>query len=264
MMKTRKMSRRHWVLAALGLSPALVYADARWLEPQWIKTRHVRLFKERPSCRLVHFTDLHHKGDVPFLKRVVEKINSLSPDFVCFTGDLIEDSEYLPETLEWLGKIKSPVYGIPGNHDYWAKADFKAIETCFKSTGGAWLLDQQITIPNGAVHITGASCSRWNKPTGVRFIEPKSGGKNIMLLHYPVFVESLGTRQYDLILAGHSHGGQVRIPFWGSLIKPSGTGKYDLGLTPTPSGPLYVNPGLGWFYLPYRFNCRPELTVFEL
>ena len=65
-------------------------------------------------------------------------------------------------------------------------------------------------------------------------------------------------------LAGHSHGGQVRIPFYGPLMLPFGLNQYDLGLFQTPSGPLYVNAGIGYFHLNVRFNCRPEITVFEI
>ena len=68
----------------------------------------------------------------------------------------------------------------------------------------------------------------------------------------------------DLILAGHSHGGQVRIPFYGPILLPYGVGRYDLGMFRTGCGPLYVNPGIGWFPVPIRFNCQPEITVFEI
>ena len=74
----------------------------------------------------------------------------------------------------------------------------------------------------------------------------------------------LGEGKFDAILAGHSHGGQVRIPFYGAMIVPYNTGKYELGLFNTKSGPLYVSSGVGWFYLNMRFNCRPEIVVFEI
>jgi uncharacterized protein len=67
-----------------------------------------------------------------------------------------------------------------------------------------------------------------------------------------------------LILAGHSHGGQVRLPFWGALIVPRGVGRYDLGYYKTAGGPLYVNAGIGTYRLPFRFNCRPEITLITI
>lgn len=76
--------------------------------------------------------------------------------------------------------------------------------------------------------------------------------------------EPLAAYKFDVALAGHSHGGQVRLPFVGSLVVPFGVGRYDLGLFRTAAGPLYVGAGLGWFYLNLRFNCRPEITVIEI
>jgi predicted MPP superfamily phosphohydrolase len=67
-----------------------------------------------------------------------------------------------------------------------------------------------------------------------------------------------------VVLAGHSHGGQVRLPFYGPVHLPFGVDEYDMGMFKTTSGPLYVNPGIGWYPYPIRFNCRPEITVFEI
>jgi uncharacterized protein len=116
--KPRKISRRWFLLGALLGTPLFPVADALWVEPNWVKVRRVRLSKGKPSHRLVHFTDLHHKGDRAYLVSIVKKINALSPDFVCFTGDLIEEGKHLPEALELLAQIKAPMYGVPGNHDY--------------------------------------------------------------------------------------------------------------------------------------------------
>jgi len=70
-----------------------VAADARLLEPEWVKVRRIKLGTSKPSHRIVQFTDIHHKGDRAYLVSVVKQINALSPDFVCFTGDLIEEGK---------------------------------------------------------------------------------------------------------------------------------------------------------------------------
>ncbi|HVV74361.1 MAG TPA: metallophosphoesterase, partial [Verrucomicrobiae bacterium] len=69
-------------------------ADAKWLEPKWVKVRRIRLGKNKPRHRFVHFTDLHHKGDRAYLQSVVRQINAASPEFVCFTGDLIAEGKH--------------------------------------------------------------------------------------------------------------------------------------------------------------------------
>src|SRR5580698_6136026 len=106
-----KFSRRKFIITALLATPCAIAADARVLEPEWVKISRLRLAEGEPAHRFVHFSDLHHKGDRAHTQSVVEMINSLSPDFVCFTGDLLEDPRFLSETLELLSGIKSPTYG---------------------------------------------------------------------------------------------------------------------------------------------------------
>ena len=258
-MRMSKINRRRFLLGAIAAAPALVWADASWVEPQWVKIRTIRLAGKNPAHRFVHFTDIHHKGDRAYLESVVNKINGLSPDAVCFTGDLIEEARFIPETLEILQKIKSPLYGVPGNHDYWSHAKFEDIGKAFAATGGAWLMDSQVTTADGKVHIGGVTCLR-GRPAP---LAPKAPGKNILLLHYPLMAEKVA-HSYDLLLAGHSHGGQVRLPFYGAFIVPYWVGKYEVGMFRVPAGRLYVNPGIGFLLTPIRFNCRPEITVFEM
>jgi predicted MPP superfamily phosphohydrolase len=258
-MRIGRINRRHFLLWSVVAAPALVWTDAYWLEPKWVKTRHVKLGGENPSHRIVHITDVHHKGDRAYLESVVARINALSPDAVCFTGDLIEEKSFIPEALEIFKKIKSPVYGVPGNHDYWCHASFAEIGKAFATTGGAWLMDSQVTTADGKIHITGVTCSK-GRPAA---LAPKANGKNILLIHYPLLAEKVA-HPFDLLLAGHSHGGQVRIPFYGALVLPYWVGKYDMGMFRVPAGPLYVNPGIGYLITPIRFNCRPEITVFEI
>ena len=248
------------MLGALLAAPIVAAADAKWFEPTWVKLRRIRLSSDKPKHRFVHFTDVHHKGDRAYLLSVVRRINAQSPDFVCFTGDLIEEGKYLPEALEILSGIKSPLYGVPGNHDFWSRAPFEGIAKCFASTGGSWLLDQQTVTGDGKFSILGAA---WLDPKRGR-LRGNSKTRNIFLMHYPAWIEKFHEERFDLVLAGHSHGGQVRIPFYGPVYVPFGVEGYDLGMFRTPAGPLYVNPGIGWFPVPIRFNCRPEITVFEI
>ncbi len=245
--------------AALLAAPCALAADARVIEPQWVKLTRLRL-SDKPAHRFVHFSDLHHKGDRAHTQSVVDMINSLSPDFVCFTGDILEEAKYLPESLELLSGIQSPLYGVPGNHDYSSGVSFPDIRRCFASTGGAWLVDEQMPIANGQINLIGVAhiTTHYAPPVA----EP--GTMNLVMCHYPIFVKRLGDQKYDLMLAGHSHGCQVRIPFYGPLMVPYGVGEYDLGLFRTQWGPLYVTSGIGWFPLPVRFNCRPEIVLVEV
>lgn len=258
--KFDKVNRRRFLAATFLTAPLAALANAKFIEPEWVKIRHVRIGDARPTRRIAHITDIHHKGNRAYLESVVRKINGLAPDFVCFTGDLIEDAEHLPEAIEILAGIKSPLYGVPGNHDYWAKIPFDGLVKSFAATGGGWLLDEQILTPDGQFNIIGATCRSARNPPR----QPRPDTRNILLMHYPAWVKRLNSAKFDLILAGHSHGGQVRLPWYGAIIVPFGVEQYEMGLFHTRSGPLYVNPGIGWFPVPIRFCCRPEITLIEI
>jgi len=148
-----KISRCKFILTALLAAPGAVVADAKWLEPQWVKIHRLRLSQGRPTYRFVHFSDLHHKGDRSHTQSFVNMINSLSPDFVFFTGDIMEEGKYLPEALEILSGVKAPMFGVPGNHDYWSRVPFDGMFKCFAATGGAWLVDEERTIAGGNINL---------------------------------------------------------------------------------------------------------------
>ncbi len=259
-MKWPKISRRKFIATVLLATPGLALADAKLVEPTWLKVRHQKI-GTKPAHRFVHFSDLHHKGDRAYLESVVETINRLAPDFVCFTGDIVEEAKFLPEALEILSGVKAPMFGVPGNHDFWSKISFEPVFKCFAATGGAWLPDGRHEVAGGKLNLIGVTCSHANQ--AMVPLDPRA--KNILLMHYPAWVKKLGGQKFDLMLAGHSHGGQVRIPFYGAPVVPFAVDEYDLGLFQTPAGPLYVNPGIGYLSgFEFRFNCRPEITVIEI
>jgi predicted MPP superfamily phosphohydrolase len=256
--RVMKFSRRKFIVTGMLATPFALSADARLVEPRWVKLTQLRL-SDNPTHRFVHFSDLHHKGDRAHTRSVVEMINSLSPDFVCFTGDILGEAKFLAESLELLSGIQAPLYGVPGNHDYASNASFTNIAKCFASTGGAWLVNEQTTIANGKINLIGVAHMTPKHPSP----SPKPGTYNLLMFHYPAWVKRLGGRKFDLMLAGHSHGCQVRIPFYGPVMRPFAVDEYDLGLFETKSGPLYVTSGIGWYPIPVRFNCRPEIVLIE-
>ncbi|MGB0580822.1 MAG: metallophosphoesterase [Limisphaerales bacterium] len=252
-----KFSRRKFIFGSLVGVPAVAVLDGFTVEPEWLAVNHVRL-NDSPKTRLVHFTDVHHKGDRDYFEKVVRTINRLEPDIVCFTGDLIEEAEHLAVALEVVTQIKAPCIGVPGNHDYWAKVDFDLFKAPFESTGGGFLMDQSVDVEEHRIRFLGLT---GGADPG---IEPSPNLKNVLLTHYPAHVKDMQERKFDLALAGHSHGGQVRVPFLGPIFLPWRCGEYDLGYFDTKWGPLYVGSGIGYFAIPVRFNCRPEVTLIEI
>lgn len=232
-------------------------ADGLLVEPQWLHSRKLHLAGQ-PRWRVAHFTDLHYSGQRAYLERIIAGINALEPDLACFTGDMFKNSALLGEALVLLATLNAPLFAVPGNWDYHlgTERDFQAIAACCRSTGGDWLVNATVAGPDGLTIIGAVGRGGW--------LPPADDGPRLLMTHYPNYVDSLAGQRFDLILAGHSHGGQVRVPLLGPLALPSGVGRYSLGLYETPAGPLYVNPGLGTSYLPVRINCRPEITLLEI
>lgn len=250
------MTRRKFLgLTALAL-PAVAGADAACFEPTSLRVSSLNL-ERGIGLRFVHFTDFHYKGDARYAAEMVRIINELAPQFVCFTGDLVEDRRFASAALDFIRQIKAPVYGAPGNHDYWSQSPFDEYEKAFASTGGGWLTDRTVVLAGHETEIVGMAKG------GVHVLKPPEAKWRLLLLHYPEMADRLGTR-FDLILSGHSHGGQVRLPFYGALVLPWGVGRYDLGYFETKYGSLYVNAGIGTYRVPIRFNCRPEITLITM
>jgi uncharacterized protein len=250
----RTLTRALLVIASLALLLALCGAYARFIEPTWLRVRTLTL-SPSPTLGVIHITDIHFAGDIQYLERVVATVNALEADLVCFTGDLIEDGIFLDGALRILSKVNKPMYGVPGNHDEWALASFDSIRATFRETGGDWLSAAPVLMrAKNVALLTRAGLSA---PT-------PAGYRRILLEHSPEAVERMRGQRFDLILAGHTHGGQIRIPFIHRYALPFELGTYDRGLFHTPCGPLYVNPGIGTYYLKLRFRCRPEITVIRI
>jgi uncharacterized protein len=250
----RRLTRRKFLGLGLCALPAVVGLDGALAEPTWLRVSRVELYPQ-PTNHFVHFSDLHYKGDAKYGAEVVRRINSLAPEFVCFTGDLVEEARFAPAALDFIRQIQRPVYGCPGNWDYGSGADFKEYEKAFSATGGAWLEDRNVVLEKTGIELIGMGLR------GVHALGEPQAVRRVLLIHYPTQADRLDGRRYDLILAGHSHGGQVRLPFYGAVVLPYGVGRYDLGRFESLGGPLFVSAGVGTYLLPVRFNCRPEITV---
>jgi predicted MPP superfamily phosphohydrolase len=251
------MTRRKFLKISTLAVPTLLGVDATLVERTALRVTKLKL-DHGWNCRFVHFTDFHHKGDLRYAAEVIRTINALNPEFICFTGDLVEDRRFAAEALRFIREIKAPVYGCPGNHEYSSHVSFRDYEEAFGATGGAWLADRNLVLQQYDLEIAGMGIVGLNK------VPALSASRRLLLIHYPQVADHLGNRHFDLILAGHSHGGQVRLPYVGALIVPHGVGRYDLGYYQTSGGPLYVNAGIGTYRLPLRFNCRPEITLVTL
>jgi predicted MPP superfamily phosphohydrolase len=259
--------RKSWKLVRVAMRvtflilvlTVLCLAYGFWIEPTWLHVRYVTL-SQNPSLRIIFFTDLHYNGDQKYLEKVLATINRLPADLVCFGGDITEKEEFFDQALDMLRSINKPMYGIPGNHDYWSRIPFEKVAGSFRATGGDWLCDTNVVVLGGTLEITG----RTGCDVSIKWSTSDKIAKRLLLVHYPDLADRITNDRFDLILAGHNHGGQVCLPWLGPVLTLVDGEEYRSGFLQKSAGPLYVGAGVGSYLLPFRFLCRPEIVVIEL
>ncbi len=252
-----RFTRRKFLLSAGILAAGYTVGDSFLLETHRLRVSSLP-FSKTPRTRFIIWSDFHYSGNREYADHIVDTINAAKPDFVCFLGDLVDQRKFQEEALEFIGKIRFPVFGIPGNHDYSCRTSFALNKIAFGATGGAWLVNKVASLPGIDLEIYG-SAERY-----VGFIPQTSKVPRILLTHYPVTARETNGKTFSATFAGHSHGGQVRLPLYGPVYLPRFVGRYDMGLFSSPAGPLYVTQGVGTFRVPARFNCPPEIAIVEL
>jgi predicted MPP superfamily phosphohydrolase len=241
------------------------------------------------SVRVVQISDLHagtYKGEY-YWKGVAKKIRALNPDIIIMTGDYIYGSEKNAEKLKpvlSLGKI-FPTYAVTGNHEYNLGSSRKADYDHYKDKtatlrrlmleNNVTLLDNEGVIINtaeGQLSLSGIK-EVWTQTATINdelnrlFLQTTPSMPSILLAHNPEVINYSGAANFGLILSGHTHGGQIRLPFLGSISPmPDNLGrKYDRGHFDLPTGnQLYINQGLGEAGPRARLFCPPEITLLSV
>jgi len=256
MIEKSVLSRRQFLSFLLAAIPSASIAHGVTADSDQLRVSVNHLKLSGASVRFAHFSDLHYRGESALIREVSKKIQQLCPDFACFTGDLIDNPDNKEGAFSFVRSLGCPVYAVPGNHDYSCGVPFREFEELFVSTGGAWLENRNLLVPGRELELVGLAIGE-----GIRITSPLSGNR-ILLTHFPQSVDAVKDAKFAAVLAGHSHGGQVRLPYVGSLFLPPGVGKYEIGKFMTPAGPLHVNAGIGTSALPIRICCPPELSIF--
>ena len=235
-----------------------------------VQTKELRLPRLPPALRglrIAHLSDLHMTGRFtrPFYEEIVRQTNALEPDFVALTGDICEKEACLEWIVPVLGKL-SARYGkffILGNHETRLKdaASLRGLlaEAGFIDVAGRWLVHQ---IAGSPVLLAGSELPWFG--TAPEMGSAPDAPLRILLSHSPDQLPWAKRAGFDLMLAGHNHGGQIRLPLIGPLITPSRYGsRYAGGLFYEPPTLLHVTRGISGVH-PVRFNCPPELALLVL
>ncbi|MED0772846.1 metallophosphoesterase [Bacillus siamensis] len=280
-----KMTRRTFLKRGFGIFGAALatacggYGYARYIEPRMIEiTRHTITSRLIPrgfdNFKIVQFSDTH-LSDVfttEDLNKTAEKINQLKPDLLIFTGDLIDKPHLYHDhqhALAVLERLEAP-FGklcVYGNHDHGGygtntyktlmeAADFQVLRNGYR----------QVQLADGSrIELASLDDLMLGKPDYEGTLSRLSEDAfSILLVHEPDAALKIGGHPVNLQLSGHTHGGQVQLPFFGPLITPPYGKTYTDGMYTLHDTTVYVNRGLGTTRLPYRFLARPEITLFTL
>lgn len=262
-------------LATMAGAGLLAYANR--VEPEWLEVTQVELPLPRlspafDSYRIAQISDLHMEAWRRWnvLDEAIRLINEANVDLIVITGDFVERcvdqiGEQFSTTLSQL-RARDGVLGILGNHDYWH--DARQVAQVMEDAGIMNISNDVHTLHRGgaALHIAGVDTYlEYQARLDLVLEKLPDDGAAILLAHEPDFAfVSVPTRRFDLQLSGHSHGGQIRLPFLTKLALPKLARHFVAGLYRPGGMLLYVNRGLGMTDWQFRFNCRPEVTLITL
>ncbi|MBN1799140.1 MAG: metallophosphoesterase [Spirochaetales bacterium] len=267
--------KRAWliivILAVLAITYSLI--EPYWIEVKVTEIRDPDIPEAFSQFRIVFMADIHHG---PFFSRervrdVVAMANDLRPDMVVLGGDYVYgDKKYTAPCFEELSRLEAPygVFAVLGNHDHWENESTEfTLEVISKSqinlidNKALWIYKDGSRIRLGGVG------DYW---TDSQDIGPTIAGVRqedfvILVSHNPDYCESFSTKKIDLVLSGHTHGGQVTFFGLYSPFLPTFTGqKYRSGLVELAHTKVLVTNGIGTVFLPLRFCARPQINLIVL
>jgi predicted MPP superfamily phosphohydrolase len=287
----QRISRRRLLqggaIGALGLALYAGEVERHWVEVTETEVRLAGLPEAIEGLKVAQLSDIHMDAytEPLYLERVMAKVNTLRPDVVMLTGDYVSEMPFSQsfnigaawQCANLLTKLEcKQVYAVLGNHDIVVGAD--EVTQALEANGIPVLNNRYLPIEKDGARIwlaglgdplTGQHRPELAIPKSIRNVP---GEPLVLLCHEPDFADNLLMHPVghaiSLMLSGHTHGGQVRLPFYGPLTLPGMGKKYVEGWFRFPSRAgqlqLYVNRGIGTVGVPFRFDCPPEITMITL
>src|SRR5947209_15120104 len=218
------------------------------------------------GLRIAFITDTHVASFVrrDFYREIVRRVNGFEPDVVLFGGDFVSFRRHIPLAAEVLfeGLKATERYAVLGNHDYWASAD--DVQRELGARGVKFLTNESVLL-RGALRLVRIDEIYRGKPdAGKAFAGIDAAAPCIAISHHPDIIDLVESRRIDLLLCGHTHGGQIRLPFFGAIVVPSRhEGEFAFGFQRVRNVLMYVSRGIGAIP-PVRVLCRPEVATFTI
>jgi len=228
-----------------------------------------RLPKTLDGFRIVHLSDIHHSPftDLAHISRAVEMSNQLKPDMFVLTGDFVShEPEYIAPAAEVLGHLESEfgTFACLGNHDHWTDAEL--VTSSLRNNGITVLINEgfRFTIRGASVWLCGVDdymVGKTDLRAALRGSFPDE--MKLLLAHNPKILNRAARASVDLILSGHTHGGQIKLRDDEKRILPRRR-KFASGLYRRKDAQIYITRGIGTVVVPMRYGCPPEISVIEL
>ena len=271
------MKKRYIIKILLSLIILIILcAIYSFIEPYWLKVEHINIIdqdipKSFAGKKIVFISDIHHGPhfSIKRVARLVEKVNRLRPDIIVFGGDYVyREQKYIIPCFEELKKLKATIgkFGVMGNHDHWQNAQ---LTKQGMKNAGIVILDnraERIEINGQRIKIGGVG-DLWEDSQDINPTIENTKEEDFVILvsHNPDYVEEIVTYNIDLVLSGHTHGGQVTLFGLWALLLPSRYGqKYRTGILDTKFTKVVITNGVGTIAPPVRFFARPEINVIVL
>jgi len=283
MFHSRIVSRRSFLRMTAGaaLAGGATFGYAHSVEPAWIDVKRVDL---RLRGLAPHLTDRTvallsdiHVGEYTTVEQVaaaIELVNSLAPDWVCITGDFVcSQADQVRNIVDPLRTLERPAYAVLGNHDM--RAGARLVQDNLAETPVKLLRNTGVILESG-LWLAGLDDAWHGKPdVKASLSDAPSDATALLMVHEPDYFDRIAALDapFSVQFSGHTHGGQVRLP----RVTPDGQGsltwapvlpymgkRYSMGLYHVGDRTIYTNRGIGAWPLPYRINCRPEITLFTL
>jgi len=273
------MERRRFLRLACGglvAASAACAAGPAWallLEPSWLAREQVKVRLPNPApslsgLRIVFLSDLHcgPHVDPPHIRRAVRMAREAAPHLVLLGGDFVSGSAaYADACARELASLQAPlgVYACLGNHDYWTDPD--AVTEALHRAGIRVLRNAGLEVAD-RLWVAAVDDVWEGQPSLEAALRGMpTGALAVLLAHEPDYADTVAADgRIALMLSGHTHGGQVRLPLFGPLVLPYLGQRYPAGLYTLGEMTLYVTRGVGLVAPPVRLNCRPEVTVLTL
>ncbi|MDA1771380.1 metallophosphoesterase [Bacillus cereus] len=278
---SKKIKRSVLLIATLVGCIIFLYLQNNLISITEVKITSSKIPSSFKGYKILQISDLHNKQFGDNQDVLIQKIKSIDPDIIAITGDLIDSKSYDAEvSMQLIREIvkKYPVYFVTGNHEQWS-GKYNRLEKELKKYDVNVLRNEHVGIRKGEqeINLLGIDDPEFvngNRDEGNIIIDEIKKAKiemqpdryNVLLSHRPEFLTEYADEQIDLVLSGHAHGGQVRLPFIGGLVAPNQgvLPKYTAGLYVEQSTSMVVSRGLGNSIIPQRILNRPEIVVVQL